>query len=115
MKRKEGKIKIKMKIKGLDKLQKDLKKLKSNAEELSRKKSLSFSELFPPKFMRKYYTNFSNIDVLLEDCGYRNLSQQELEACPDLDRKISERTKFKSWQKMMEKALDDYVSSHLFP
>ena len=103
---------MKITVTGLDQLQKDLKKMKNNAEKLSQKKQISFSELVTPKFMRKY-TKFSSIDELLDDCGYGDLSKEEFEARPDIDTKISERTKFKSWQEMLDTAVGDYASSQL--
>lgn len=102
-----------IKVTGLDQLQKDIKKMKDNAERLSKKTQVSFDELFTTEFMRKY-TNFSSIDELLDDCGYGDLSKDEFEARPDIDIKISERTKFKSWQEMVDTAVRDYASSQLF-
>lgn len=102
-----------IKVTGLDQLQKDIEKMKDNAERLSKKTQVSFDELFTPEFMRKY-TNFSSIDELLDDCGYGDLSKDEFEARPDIDIKISERTKFKSWQEMLDTAVRDYTSSQLF-
>lgn len=103
------------KIKGLDKLTKDLKRLEKNTKELSKKKSVTFDELFTRKFMRTN-TRFSSIDELLSDCGYGDLSQEEFESIPEkeLDVKISERTKFKSWQEMLNAAGADYVSAKLW-
>lgn len=105
-----------IKMEGFDKFQKELKKMEQNAKKLSQKKNVPFSELFTQKFMRQY-TKFSSISELLDDCGYGELSQQEFEAIPEkeIDAKISERTKFKSWQEMLNAAGTDYVSSQLFP
>ncbi|MBQ8824168.1 MAG: hypothetical protein IJZ64_02945 [Ruminococcus sp.] len=104
-----------IKITGLNKIQKDLNNLQRNAERLSKKKSLSFNELFTSKFMRRN-TKFSSIDALLNDCGYGQLSQEEFKSIPqkELDVKISERTKFNSWQEMLNAAGAEYVSSQLW-
>lgn len=103
------------KMKGFDKFQKELKKMEQNAKKLSQKKNISFDELFLSKFMKKY-TKFSSISELLNDCGYGDLSQQEFKEIPEkeIDAKISERTKFKSWQEMLDTAVADYASSQLF-
>lgn len=104
---------MKIKVTGLGQLQKDIEKMKNNAEKLSKKKEVSFGELFTSEFMRKY-TNFSSIDELLDDCGYGDMSKEEFEAQPDIDAKISERTKFKSWEEMLDTAAEDYALSQVF-
>ena len=43
-----------VKVTGLDKLSKQLKKMEKGAEELNKTKQVPFDELFPVSFMQKY-------------------------------------------------------------
>lgn len=71
-----------VKVTGLDKLSKQLKKMEKGAEELNKTKQVPFDELFPVSFMQKY-TSFSSIDKLLESGGFNATSQEEFESIPD--------------------------------
>ena len=73
-----------IKIKGLDKLEKQLKQMQKGAKELSRTKQVSFSELFTTSFMKKY-TSFSSMDELLNAGGFKVESQEDFEAIPDTE------------------------------
>ena len=103
-----------IKIKGLDKLEKQLKQMQKGAKELSRTKQVSFSELFTTSFMKKY-TSFSSMDELLNAGGFKVESQEDFEAIPDteLDRHIASTTKFKNWKDMLNEATTQYAAKKL--
>ena len=103
-----------IKIKGLDKLEKQLKQMQKGAKELSRTKQVSFSELFTTSFMKKY-TSFSSMDELLNAGGFKVESQEDFEAIPDteLDRHIAATTKFKNWKDMLNEATTQYAAKKL--
>ncbi len=103
-----------IKIKGLDKLEKQLKQMQKGAKELSRTKQVSFSELFTTSFMKKY-TSFSSMDELLNAGGFKVESQEDFEAIPDteLDRHIADTTKFKNWKDMLNEATTQYAAKKL--
>ena len=103
-----------IKIKGLDKLEKQLKQMQKGAKELSRTKQVSFSELFTTSFMKKY-TSFSSMDELLNAGGFKVESQEDFEAIPDteLDRPIAATTKFKNWKDMLNEATTQYAAKKL--
>ncbi len=103
-----------IKIKGLDKLEKQLKQMEKGAKELSRTKQVSFSELFTTSFMRKY-TSFSTLDELLQAGGFKIESQEDFEAIPDaeFDKHIAATTRFKNWEDMLSEATTQYVAKKL--
>ena len=97
------------KIQGFDKLEKELKQLQKNAKKLSNTKQVSFKELFPNSFMKKY-TSFSSMEELLDKSGFDVKSTEDFKAIPEdlFDKYISSNTKFKSWEEMLEKATSQY-------
>lgn len=103
-----------MKITGLDKLEKQLKQMKKGAKELSQTKNISFEELFPTSFMRKY-TSFSSMDELLDASGFKVESQEDFEAIPEneFDKHIATNTKFKNWEDMLGEATSQYAAKKL--
>ena len=102
------------KIKGFDKLEKQLNQMQKAAEELSNTNTVSFDKLFTCSFMNKY-TNFSNFDDLLYAGNFIVNSQEDFEAIPDkeFDIHISSCTKFSTWEEMLNKATELYVSKKL--
>lgn len=102
------------KITGFDKLEKQLKQMEKGAKELSKTKHVSFGELFPASFMRKY-TSFSSMDELLDAGGFKVESQEDFEAIPDVefDKHIVANTRFKSWEDMLGEATSQYAAKKL--
>lgn len=103
-----------IKVKGLDQAQKKLKEMQRTLKELDGKHSVTFKELFPPSFMRKY-TSFDSMSDLLEAGGFHVETQEDFKAIPDepFDEHIAATTKFKSWQDMMQVAGKEYVTRKL--
>lgn len=103
-----------IRIKGLDKLEKQLKQMEKGAKELSRTKHVSFGELFTTSFMKKY-TSFSTLDDFLKAGGFDIESQEDFEAIPDteFDRYIEATTKFKNWEDMLNEATTQYAVKKL--
>lgn len=102
------------KIKGLDKLQKDLKQMQKAARELENTKEISFDELFNPKFMTSY-TNFNSFNELLIAGGYKVNNVKDFEAIPDdeFDNHVQSSTRFSSWEEMYDKATEQYFTKKL--
>ena len=103
-----------IKSNGLDDLQRDLHKLQQNARKMSGKHSVSFDKLFTRSFMLKY-SRYSSIDALLEAGNFHAKTNAEFEAIPEkeLDAHIAKVTKFKTWDEMLSKATDEYVTRQL--
>ena len=102
------------KITGLDKLEKQLKKMEKGAKELSQTKKVPFSELFPTSFMQKY-TSFSSMNELLEAGGFHIESEEDFKAIPDdaFDKHIATTTNFKNWEDMLREASSQYAAKKL--
>lgn len=102
------------KITGFDKLEKQLKQMEKGAKELSKTKHVSFGELFPASFMRKY-TSFSSMDELLDASSFKSETQEDFEAIPDdeFDKYIAANTKFKTWEDMLGEATSQYAAKKL--
>ena len=102
------------KIDGFDKLEKQLKQMEKAARDLRKIDRVSFDELFPASFMRKY-TSFQTMDKLLEAGGFKAESQEDFEAIPDVvfDKHIAANTKFKCWEDMLGEATSQYVAKKL--
>ena len=102
------------KITGLDKLEKQLRQMEKGAKELSKTKHVSFEELFPTSFMRKY-TSFSSMNELLDAGGFEIETQEDFEAISDneFDKHISTNTSFKTWEDMLGEATSQYAARKL--
>lgn len=103
-----------IKVTGLNKLEKQLKQMQKGAKELGRTTHVSFSELFPPAFMKKY-TSFSSMDELLIAGGFHVESQEDFKAIPDdeFDKHIAATTKFSSWEDMKSEAASQFALKKL--
>lgn len=102
------------KISGLDDLQKKLKKMEKATKELDGQHQVAFDDMFAKSFMLKY-TNFSTFDEFLTAGNFVVNSQEDFEAIPDtdIDAHVSKTTKFSSWDKMLNKAGEEYTIKKL--
>lgn len=103
-----------IKIKGLDKFQRDLSNIAKKAQELEGQKNFSFEELFNVSFMNKH-TSFTNFNDFLVAGGFIVNSAEDFKAIPDdeFDEYIQKSTKFTSWSQMQEEATGEYVARQL--
>lgn len=102
------------KVTGLDELEKQLKQMEKGVNELSQTNQVSFKDLFPISFMRKY-TSFSSVNELLDAGGFNIESQEDFEAIPEheLNKHIAAVTKFSSWEDMLGEATSQYALKKL--
>lgn len=105
---------MQIKTSGFDELENYLKQLEQNVKDLENTKSVTFDELFIPKFMHQY-TSFDTIDDLLLAGGFEVNSSEDFKLIPDdvLDKHISEHTNFSSWQEMLNSAASEYAARKL--
>lgn len=103
-----------VKIKGLDKLQKELKTMERKAKELEKGVSVSFGELFNPLFMHDH-TLFNSFDEFLSDGNFVVETEEDFEAIPEheLDAHVANKTKFKDWAEMSQQAANEYAIKQL--
>ena len=104
-----------MKIKGLDKLQKNIKKLEQNAKKMDGDNSIPFNELFSYEFMNKN-TNFDSIDDFFRSSGIEVNSQEELQELDEriLDDAVVRFTQYSSWDEMIHEAGAVFFKKQLF-
>lgn len=96
-----------IKIKGLDKLQKQLNDLKK----LEKEEKVSFDILFNENFMKKY-TNFSSIDELLDKCSITTAEDIE-KNIEILNTEIKNNSKFNSWNELKGQATKEHIEKKI--
>ena len=103
-----------IKITGLDKLQRKLRRLEQNARRIDGTNSVPFTDLFGPRFMVRY-TSYSTISDFLEASGYTVQSQADFEAIPEsaLDEHVRGSSRFSSWGEMLEAAGQEWIKGQL--
>ncbi|HBN36699.1 MAG TPA: hypothetical protein DD398_01025 [Lactobacillus johnsonii] len=94
-------------IKGLDAMQKRLKKIAENTQKVTNKGSLSFDEIFTDSFMRTY-TKSSSLDEFFADLNVHNANDFKKLPQEQLDRKVQAETSFNSFKEMQSKAASEY-------
>lgn len=100
-------------MEGLDQFADKIDNLTKKFEKASKDPILvNFDELFSTSFMKKY-TSYNSISSFLKDIGVKN--QTEFENLPEtiLDKHVVQNTKFSSWQAMLNKAGEEYISKFL--
>jgi hypothetical protein len=105
-------------VKGLDALQRELRKLQENARKLEGRSSVPFSELFDSGFMKTHTTfpdweSFALRSNLFKD-GV--ISEENFKAIPDKDWDawVAANSHFPDWKAMMEAAAVEYARRKLF-
>jgi len=99
-------------ITGLDEIRRKLEKLQHRVANLNG--PVSFDDLFPPEFMRRY-TDFLTMDDMIKASGHEVKTAADFEAIPDdeWDNLVNERTRFKDWSEMKNKAAGEYAERRL--
>ncbi|MGI6201034.1 MAG: hypothetical protein ACOYJA_09710 [Christensenellales bacterium] len=104
-----------IKIKGLEKLQKQLKQMEKKAKALDGTHTLTHAELFSRSFMKKH-SSFETMDELLKAGGFVFESQQEFDEAADagkLDQHIAATTNFPNWSEMCSAAAAHWAEKQL--
>lgn len=104
-----------MKIKGLDAITKDLKKLEKNINQVSGENSVQFSEMFTYEFMHEN-TNIDSIDDFFRCAGLEVETQEDFKNLNEkiLDEAVVKFTSFSSWKEMFNEAGKEYVEKRIF-
>ena len=97
-----------IKITGTNKL----KKLQRDIKKLEGKNTIPFNEMFNDSFLRKY-SKFENHEDFINREIFK--TYDSLEDIPDdeMDKFISENSKFDTWEKFLGKASEEYVAKKL--
>lgn len=103
-----------VKIEGLDKLQRELKKLVERAAENEGQHFVRMDELFPDFFMMRY-TNFASITEMMEKSGVQIECQNDLDNIPEeaFNAFIQKNSRFESWTEMKQAAAGDLMRRKL--
>lgn len=100
-------------IKGLDQLQRKLKRIERNAQSMHGKQSVPFDQVLTTGFLRKN-TKFSSVDEIMDLVGVK--AQEDFEKLEEskLDVVVRDHSSFKSWQDMLDKAVQEWGHRKLF-
>ncbi len=100
---------------GIDKAINDLKRMQRNLKEVEGSHNYKFSELFPEDFMKEY-TNAENINDFFEKSGFDFSSQEAFRSIDieELDKYISNNSKFSSWEEMKSKAATILLNKKIY-
>lgn len=101
-------------IKGLDNLEKKLGKLAKNAAKLDGQHNVPVAELLTPAFISQH-TQFASADELFEQSGFKIESQEDFSAIPDedWDKYIRSVSNLNSWQAMLSKAGEVWITKQM--
>lgn len=102
-----------IKITGLDELAKRIQRIENNAKEFGNQ-FVSFIELMPPEFMKKY-TKFTDINSFFEASGFEIKNMEDFKAISseDLDEFVKNNTKFTNWKDMRDMAIKIFMKKQL--
>ena len=97
-------------VKGLEETKRKLEDLQRRAKELHGRRTVPFSELFPPQFIRKH-TDFDSFESMLDASGFKVRAQEEFEEIPDgeWDAFIKSHSRFADWKDMLNAAGQEYI------
>lgn len=99
-----------IKVKGLDALQRELKRMADKAKELEGEHTVPLSKLLTPEFLASIST-YNSYEEFMEMLGIE--SNEDLEDMDDseLNLKVSEISQFDTWQDLLNAATEEYISS----
>lgn len=102
--------------KGLDELQRNLRKLENRARELDGTHSVPLNELLHPGFVRAHIRGCSSLEDWLQKSGFRIEAAEDFKAIPDgdWDACVRSSTSFSSWEEMLNAAGAEMVKRKLF-
>ena len=104
-------MRIDVKPFGFKKFERRLKSLERGARRLHGTHEIPLAELFPPGFLTRY-TQFTSLDQMFQASGYEVRSRDDFERIPDnrWDEFIVANTRFSSWEKMLGKAMEQWMA-----
>ena len=102
-----------MKIEGLDKIEKSLKKMSDGGKELEQTDEIAITDLLTNDFVSKN-TKFDNTQELFDKSGFDIGSTSDFEAIgSEWSDYISSVSSFDSWEEMLESAMSEYIGKKL--
>jgi hypothetical protein len=97
---------------GFDELYEDLNNMSKEVTELSKINAIGFKQLFSDSFIRRH-TQFSTLNELFENSGFIIKSEEDFDTIDEneLNKHLSAKTDFDSWDNMLGKAYDEYAAT----
>src|SRR5690349_12442448 len=105
---------MKIKITGLDELQRELERLQHAADSISGTQSIPVTTLLSSEFML-LNTDFESVQAMFDASGFTINSQADFDAIPEeeWDSFIRQHTRFGSWSEMLAVAGEEYFGRRL--
>lgn len=105
---------MKFEMSGFDELEKQLKKMEKGARELEQTEGVTFSVLFNESFMKKN-TKFNSINDFFKASPFDAETDEDFDAIDEneLDKYVESKTKFRSWEEMLNAAIEEYTIGKL--
>lgn len=105
---------MKIRAEGFDEINRNLENILNKAKKIQGKNEVPLIELFPDSFIRRY-TTFKTAQDFVDTCekllGIDFLSIDEDDG--EFNRLIKEKTSFKNWNQMIDKATTEWVGKKL--
>lgn len=103
-----------VRIRGLDQFQRNLRKLQEKAEKIGGTRIVPIDELLTPTFVSRF-TDFNNFQELVDASGFQVNSQEDFDSIPDeeWDAYIAKNSLFSSWEDMLNTAFAEQVKQQL--
>jgi hypothetical protein len=107
---------MKIKVTGLDEMQRNIRGLAKRAQDLDGTHSVKLRDLFTPAFIQSH-TKHSSFDDWFKASHFKVESPEDFKAIPDQEKDdyVRSTTDFPSWAEMHEAAGAEYFRSKLFP
>lgn len=102
-----------MKLKGFGDLEKKMKQMGKNLQQLDGEHSITFDTLFNNSFMEKH-TNHQTIGDFIEASKINAETADDFEDNAELDAFVADNSKFASWSEMKIEAVGEYAKKQLF-
>lgn len=105
---------FRVKMTGMDKLNRRLLDLSRKAKELGDTHSIPLAELLTPAFISTY-TRFSSMEEMFEMSGFNIKTQEDLDALPakEMDDFIRSVSSFTGWRAMLQEAVKAWTARRL--
>lgn len=105
---------FKMRMEGLDQLQRKLKRIEENIDKISGSRTIPIQELLNDEFMKEH-TKYQTCQEMFDESPFKIESQADFDVIPDDQWNVYIRlnTKFSDWNGMLEEAAKEMIKREL--
>ncbi len=104
-------MKFDFEIKGLDKLQSEIKKLERKGKSIGGKRQVKLTELLTDSFIRNN-SDYNSLQDMIDSFPREIDSEKDFKS-KEWDEFVRTKSKFSSWEEMLQEAGDDWVKKKL--